>query len=68
MVADANKKSGLKIKHYDDVIALEEKEALPQKIENELLNLQLETIPTELKENIKKGSTALEVQRWSNKS
>lgn len=58
MVADANKKSGLKIEDYNKVIALEEKEAL-KKVENELLELQLETIPTELKENIKKAQ-----QHW----
>jgi hypothetical protein len=58
MVAEANKKSGLKIEDYNKVIALEEKEAL-KKVENELLELQLETIPTELKENIKKAQ-----QHW----
>ena len=58
MVAEENRKAGLKVNNYDEVIALEEKEAL-KKVENELLELQLETIPTELKENIKKAQ-----QHW----
>ena len=58
MVAEANKKSGLKIEDYNKVIALEEKEAL-KKVENELLELQLKIIPAGIKENIKKAQ-----QHW----
>ena len=53
MVADANKKSGLKIEDYNKVIALEEKEAL-KKVENELLKLQLKITPANIIEDIKK--------------
>jgi|GEM_PF-4578978 len=58
MVAEANKESGLKVNNYDEVIALEEKEAL-KKVENELLELQLKIIPAGIKENIKKAQ-----QHW----
>lgn len=58
MVAEANKESGLKVNNYDEVIALEEKEAL-KKVENELLELQLKIIPARIKENIKKAQ-----QHW----
>ena len=58
MVADANKKSGLKIEDYNKVIALEEKEAL-KKVENELLELQLKITPANIIENIKKAQ-----QHW----
>ena len=58
MVADANKKSGLKIEDYNKVIALEEKEAL-KKVENELLELQLIITPANIIEDIKKAQ-----QHW----
>ena len=58
MVADANKKSGLKVNSYDEVIAWEEKEAL-KKVENELLELQLKITPANIIENIKKAQ-----QHW----
>ena len=58
MVADANKKSGLKIEDYNKVIALEEKEAL-KKVENELLELQLRITPANIIEDIKKAQ-----QHW----
>ena len=58
MVAAANEESGLKVNNYDEVIALEEKEAL-KKVENELLELQLKIIPAGIKENIKKAQ-----QHW----
>lgn len=54
MVAEANKKSGLKIEDYNKVIALEEKEAL-KKVENELLELQLKITPANIVEDIKKA-------------
>lgn len=53
MVAEANKESGLKVNNYDEVIALEEKEAL-KKVENELLELQLKITPANIIEDIKK--------------
>ena len=58
MVAEANKESGLKVNNYDEVIALEEKEAL-KKVENELLELQLKITPANIIENIKKAQ-----QHW----
>jgi hypothetical protein len=58
MVAEENRKAGLKVNNYDEVIALEEKEAL-KKVENELLELQLKIIPAGIKENIKKAQ-----QHW----
>ena len=58
MVAEANKESGLKVNNYDEVIALEEKEAL-KKVENELLELQLRITPANIIENIKKAQ-----QHW----
>jgi len=58
MVAEANKESGLKVNSYDEVIAWEEKEAL-KKVENELLNLQLEITPANIIEDIKKAQ-----QHW----
>jgi len=54
MVADANKKSGLKVNSYNEVIAWEEKEAL-KKVENELLELQLIITPANIIEDIKKA-------------
>jgi len=58
MVADANKKSGLKVNSYNEVIAWEEKEAL-KKVENELLELQLIITPANIIEDIKKAQ-----QHW----
>jgi hypothetical protein len=58
MVADANKKSGLKVNSYNEVVAWEEKEAL-KKVENELLELQLIITPANIIENIKKAQ-----QHW----
>lgn len=62
MVADANKKSGLKVNSYNEVIAWEEKEAL-KKVENELLELQLIITPANIIEDIKRlnsiGSTEM---------
>jgi len=58
MVAEANKESGLKVNNYDEVIALEEKEAL-KKVENELLELQLIITPANIIEDIKKAQ-----QHW----
>lgn len=54
IVAEANKKSGLKIEDYNKVIALEEKEAL-KKVENELLKLQLKITPASIIADIKKA-------------
>jgi hypothetical protein len=53
MVAEENRKAGLKVNNYDEVIALKEKQAL-KKVENELLNLQLEITPANIIEDIKK--------------
>jgi|LSQX01.1.fsa_nt_gb hypothetical protein len=58
MVAEENRKAGLKVNNYDEVIALEEKEAL-KKVENELLELQLRITPANIIENIKKAQ-----QHW----
>ena len=58
MVAAANEESGLKVNNYDEVIALEEKEAL-KKVENELLELQLIITPANIIEDIKKAQ-----QHW----
>jgi len=58
MVAEENRKAGLKVNNYDDVIALEEKEAL-KKVENELLELQLIITPANIIEDIKKAQ-----QHW----
>jgi len=58
MVAEENRKSGLKVNNYDEVIALEEKEAL-KKVENELLELQLIITPANIIEDIKKAQ-----QHW----
>ncbi len=58
MVAEENRKAGLKVNNYDEVIALEEKEAL-KKVENELLELQLKITPANIIENIKKAQ-----QHW----
>ena len=53
MVAEANKESGLKVNNYNEVIMWEEKQSL-KKVEDELLKLQLETIPNNLMADIKR--------------
>ena len=53
MVAEENRKAGLKINNYDEVIMWEEKQSL-KKVADELLKLQLETIPNNLMADIKR--------------
>jgi len=54
LVFEENKKAGLDVTDYN-IVACWKKEQELKKIENELLNLQLETVPAELRENLKKA-------------